>query len=107
MQINISTMFQISTIIVSERNIGGVKVNEWLKAYRDNKGFTQEQISHLAGISRSHYTNIENDERCPGIITAKKIADALGFDWTRFYKEKISNENSTGLFTEKGAGKNE
>lgn len=58
----------------------------WLKAIRENCGMSQEDVAKRAGnISRCHYTNIENGDRDPSVTVAKKIAEILLFDWTRFY----------------------
>lgn len=69
-------------------------LREWLKCLREKKQLTHDDISNLIGISRSHYTNIENGERTPAVTTAKKIAEVLGFDWTRFYDSSTNTEES-------------
>ena len=66
----------------------GDSLKEWLKKIREEKEKTQEEIAVVANLSRSHYTNIENGERRPSVETAKKIAEELGFDWTRFYEDE-------------------
>jgi transcriptional regulator with XRE-family HTH domain len=52
---------------------------------RDAKGYTQKQVADLAGISRSYYSGIELGTRNAPAATAKKIASALGFEWTIFF----------------------
>ncbi|WP_426454856.1 helix-turn-helix transcriptional regulator [Paenibacillus sp. S-38] len=49
---------------------------------------TQLQVSKLASISRSAYSNIENGKREPSVDMAKKIATALNFDWQIFFENK-------------------
>ncbi|MDR0928227.1 MAG: helix-turn-helix domain-containing protein [Oscillospiraceae bacterium] len=44
---------------------------------REQKGFTQEVLSGLAGISRSHLTLIENGRKTLRLSTLWQIADAL------------------------------
>jgi transcriptional regulator with XRE-family HTH domain len=44
---------------------------------REQKGFTQEVLSGLAGISRSHLTLIENGHKTLRLSTLWRIADAL------------------------------
>jgi transcriptional regulator with XRE-family HTH domain len=61
-------------------------MRQWLIQYRGN--LTQEQVSFLAGISRSAYSNIENGKRDPSVSMAKKIAKALRFDWRIFFDDK-------------------
>nr|WP_138753648.1 helix-turn-helix transcriptional regulator [Paenibacillus sinopodophylli] len=55
----------------------------WLTELRGNE--SQEVVADRAGVSRSNYTNIENGLRSPSVDTAKKIAGALNFEWTRFF----------------------
>ncbi|MFE3576865.1 helix-turn-helix transcriptional regulator [Lysinibacillus sp. NPDC059133] len=59
----------------------------WLKDIRLMKKATQEEIAELSNISRSYYTQIELGLKTPNVDTAKKIAVALGFDWSNFFKD--------------------
>lgn len=52
-------------------------IGEILRFYRDSKGLTQEELSGLAGIDRTHYSKIERGLRSPTIDTLFKIAYAL------------------------------
>lgn len=61
---------------------------EWLNAIREKHCMTQENVAEKSGISRVYYTRIENGDYNVPVDTAKKIAEALGFDWTRFYEEE-------------------
>ena len=63
-------------------------MRDWLVNKRIKKGFSQKKVSELIAISQPSYCNIENGERRPSVETAKKIAEALGFDWTRFYEDE-------------------
>ncbi|ATB52697.1 transcriptional regulator [Caldibacillus phage CBP1] len=62
-----------------------------LKKARERKGFKQEDVAKLSGISRSYYTNIEIGVKTPSIPVAKRIAHVLGIDWTYFFEEKCSS----------------
>lgn len=63
----------------------------WLKEIREARKMSQEDVAKKAKIiSRCHYTNIENGDRDPSVPVAKKLADVLGFDWTRFYDSSES-----------------
>ncbi len=44
---------------------------------RVEKGLTQESLSGLAGIARSHLTALENGEKTVKLDTMWRIADAL------------------------------
>ena len=45
---------------------------------RQDKGLTQEVVSGLAGIPRSHLAMIESGRVSPKVDTLWRIADALG-----------------------------
>ena len=58
----------------------------WLIEARKKKEFSQNEVATKCGISRQYYNFIENGERnCP-VDTAKKIAEVLGFAWTKFFE---------------------
>ena len=46
--------------------------------YRKDKGMTQELLSGLAGIARSHLSMIERGTKQPNFETIWRIAEALG-----------------------------
>ncbi|MBQ8869281.1 MAG: helix-turn-helix transcriptional regulator [Oscillospiraceae bacterium] len=54
-----------------------VKVGKVIKAFRNNKGISQEVLSGLADIGRSHLSAIERGERKPTLETLYKICCAL------------------------------
>lgn len=58
--------------MVSAQMVGNV-----FKTARIHAGMTQEVLSGLAGIDRTHYSKIERGLRTPTIETLFKIADAL------------------------------
>lgn len=62
---------------------------DWLIKARDSA--THEEIANRVGIKRQYYSMIENGSRTPSVGVAKKIAAALGFDWTIFFEDE-SNE---------------
>lgn len=67
----------------------------WLQELRGTE--TQDSIASKAGISRSAYANIENGNRKPSVIVAKRIANALGFNWTLFFEDKsFDSKHKTG-----------
>jgi transcriptional regulator with XRE-family HTH domain len=51
-----------------------------LRALRDARGLTQEQVAEAAGTSQSHYSKIELGIVSPTIRTLRKIAEALDVD---------------------------
>ena len=60
---------------------------KWLKELRQQKGFTQEDLAEIIGITRQHIGMIENGNSNPSPKLAKKIAKALNFNWTKFYED--------------------
>ena len=48
-----------------------------LKELRNDKGLTQEQLSGLAALDRTHYSKLERGLRSPTIETLFKISHAL------------------------------
>jgi len=55
-----------------------------LRAYRDNAGWTQAQLSEKTGLPIPHLSGMENDRRPIGKATAKKLAAAFSTDYRRF-----------------------
>ena len=62
---------------------------QWLKEIRISRNLSTYDVSKLADISQSHYSMIENGSRRASVENAKRIAQVLGFDWTRFFDEPI------------------
>lgn len=62
----------------------------WLKEIRENANLTHEKVADDAGISRSYYTNIENDSKTPSVEVAKAIAKVLLFKWGLFFENECS-----------------
>ena len=52
-------------------------VGKVIREYRERKGISQEVLSGLAGIGRSHLSAIERGERRPTLDTFFKIGEAL------------------------------
>ncbi len=48
-----------------------------IKQFREKKGLSQEVVSGLADIGRTHLSAIERGERKPTLETFFKISDAL------------------------------
>ena len=58
--------------------LDAVLVGRVIQNYRESKKQSQELISGLAGIGRTHLSAIERGERKPTLETFCKISDALG-----------------------------
>ncbi|MGI6648496.1 MAG: helix-turn-helix domain-containing protein [Bacillota bacterium] len=53
-----------------------------IRQHREKKGFTQEQIADILGISRQAYIRLEKGAREVTFIEIKKIADYLGIHYS-------------------------
>lgn len=52
-------------------------IGEALRVLRKERGLSQEVLSGLAGIGRTHLTMIETGDKIPNIETLWKLAEAL------------------------------
>ena len=57
--------------------VDAVLIGQVIQKCRLEKGMTQEVLSGLAGLDRTHYSKIERGLRSPTIDTLFKIAGAL------------------------------
>ena len=55
-------------------------VGKTIQVLRRKKGLTQEQLSGLAALDRTHYSKIERGLRSPTLDTIFKIAFALDME---------------------------
>ena len=53
------------------------RIGAAIQACREEKGLSQEVVSGLAGIGRTHLSAIERGKRKPTLETIFKIAEAL------------------------------
>ncbi len=73
-------------------------MRELLKQERVKKGLTQQEIANLVGISRVHYTQIENNanNKNPSFDVAVKIKKVLGyFNDDLFLVSDVPNKNKS------------
>ena len=66
------------------------KVGAVIQAVREEKGLSQEVVSGLAGIGRTHLSAIERGVRKPTLDTFFKIAEALDMPASELMK-RIEN----------------
>lgn len=69
-------------------------MRDWLKKKRLEEGKTQAEVAKKAGIARTTYAMIEQGERDPSVTVATKIAEALNFEWTLFFENKVHETRS-------------
>lgn len=70
---------------------------------RRKKGLKQEEVARIVGMSRAGYSNIETGKRRPSVDVARKIAAALGFEWTRFYDDGNGSPDAPTISPEHAA----
>lgn len=63
-------------------------MRKWLAEKRGNK--SQYKIAKEIGIPQSTYASIECGNRNPSVQMAKRIAQAMGFEWLLFFEEQCS-----------------
>ena len=72
-------------------------MRKWLKEIREKKGLSQYQVAKQARLSQSYYAGIESGDsghKLP-VKSAKRIANVLGFNWTRFYETEEAVKTET------------
>ena len=69
-------------------------MREWLVNIRKAAKMSQQAVADKAGISQSYYAGIETGIRGKplSVPIAKAIANALGFNWIKFYEEPEAGE---------------
>lgn len=63
------------------------KSRDWLKRLRRSVHLTQSEAASKANVKRTTWASIEQGQRAPSVGTAKKIAQALDFEWTIFFTD--------------------
>ena len=64
-------------VFMSDNQLNSILVGKAISKARQNKGITQEVLSGLADIGRTHLSAIERGERKPTLETLWRIALAL------------------------------
>ena len=73
--------------------VSAALVGQVIQSYRLRKGMSQEVLSGLAGLDRTHYSKIERGLRSPTLDTLFKIEQALDIppsDIVRQIEQQIS-----------------
>ena len=70
-------------------------MRSWLREKRLDMGLTLNDLAKAVGVSWQSISYYENGSRRPSPEIAQKIADVLGFSWTRFYEDENRKEDET------------
>ena len=68
----------------------------WLKEIRTRNNMTRPKLGELVGVSEQYVYLIEIGERRPSVDVAKRMAELLGFDWTRFFEDEAKARKGEG-----------
>lgn len=66
--------------------LDATKVGAVIQAVREEKGLSQEIVSGLAGIGRTHLSAMERGQRKPTLETFFKLAEALAIPLSELMK---------------------
>lgn len=61
-------------------------MRDWLVEHRKQHNLTQSELASKLGVSQQVVWQWESGNRTPKPATAKKIAEILLFDWTKFFE---------------------
>jgi len=70
-----------------------------VKNLRLEKGMSQERLAELCGLHRNYVGAIERAERTPSIVTAEKLAKALGTTLSSLFSQvehSLNDSNNQG-----------
>ena len=81
---------------MSDMRLDPIIVGKVIAQYRQAKGITQEVLSGLADIGRTHLSAIERGERKPTLETLYKISQALEVDMSTIVRSIESEMEKRG-----------
>lgn len=76
------------------------KLASTVKAKREQKGMTQDQLSELTGINRVMIGRIEHQDFIPSIVQLESLSSNLNFDITDMFDEQQSKNSFIALRSE-------
>jgi len=63
-----------------------------LRALREERGFSQRELSGLSGISTNAISLIERDENSPSVVTLQSLAKALNVKMSYFFEDSTQKQ---------------
>lgn len=67
-----------------------------LKVQRRNRGYSQERLSELAGISYKYYQELESGKKVPSVIILLSICNALDVNMEKLVEPDINMRSEKG-----------
>lgn len=71
------------------------KVGERIRYHRLQRGMSQEKLALLAGINPAFLGHLERGLKSPTFTTLDKIMEALGLNYSEFFDDAVSLEDTT------------
>lgn len=66
----------------------GGRIGPVLAGWREELGWTQEELAHRAGISRGYLSRLERDlPEQPGLAVLSRVCGAMGHSWAELYRD--------------------
>lgn len=57
-----------------------------IRELRKEHKLSQTQLGKLIGVTKQAISNIETGKAQPDVKTARRLGEALGFDWWKLYE---------------------
>ncbi len=73
------------------KNHSQLGIGEKIKAIRQNKGLSMQQLAEKAGLAKALISQIENGQVSPPIATLLKVANSLNTDISLLFQEEASD----------------
>jgi DNA-binding XRE family transcriptional regulator len=67
----------------------GVRVGKRVKAFRKQRGLTQDQLAKMAKVKRPNISRLEAGKHVPGIIFIQRLADCLQVKISELIADRI------------------
>ena len=74
-----------------------MKIGKNLRTFRANRGYTQEMLADLLGISQATYSKLENNERKIDLDLIQKIAVVYEVDMRELLIDNTHNKSVTNF----------
>lgn len=77
-----------------------MNIGKNLRAYRELRGYSQEELADKAEINEKYYGRVERNESCPTIDMLEKICNALDIDIIEFFLYELSHNKDEFYFNQ-------